>query len=90
MERYSRPLSDHVKLVHTHAQFLVERLIKYSIRLKTVSEDKQPTIIHKMKAIQEELMIVEDYVKENWPYISETFDVLKEVEYEKVENDEAK
>jgi hypothetical protein len=35
-----------------------------------------------MKAIQVELMVIEDYVKENWPYIAETFDVLKGVDYE--------
>ena len=87
MDRYSKPLSSHVKLVHEHAEFLVERLLKYSLRLKKSSEEKQPALILKMKAIQEELMIVEDYVKENWPYIAETFDVLKEVECEKEVNE---
>jgi len=89
MERYSKPLSGHVRLVHEHAAFLVERLLKYSIRLKSAKKDDyQSVILHKMKSIQEELMVIEDYIKENWPGIVEIFDILKNVKCEEEKDDE--
>jgi len=66
--------------VQEHTQFLVNRLVKYSKIHKTSKTDAYSCEIEqKMKAIQEELMCVEAYVKENYPAVTELFDALKEI-----------
>jgi hypothetical protein len=97
MDRYSKSLSDHVQLVHRHAEFLVKRLAIYAKRLRAievntplVATEPLPVevqeLICRMKDIQLELMVIYDYVKENWPEAAVLIDALKEIHVEKKED----
>jgi hypothetical protein len=90
MERYTKPLSAHVLLVHNHTEFLVNRLIKHfkrSQKFTLAYGDDDHTeelelqaweLYESMKAIQRELMCVESYVNETWPNVVPLLEALKE------------
>lgn len=89
MNRYSKPLSDHVALVEKHATFLLNRLVKYSVKANWLMKKQQDQgqalpgedvqeLYRKMKAIQVELECVEKNIKESCtPEVIELYEALK-------------
>lgn len=91
MQRFSKPLKEHVAIVYKHADYLVKRLSYRSSQIGyrlekyrkngwkdgDVLPDEIMSIYKKMKDIQEELSCIEEYVKKKYPDIAELYDALK-------------
>ena len=86
-ERYTKPLTAHVLMVHEHTEFLVMRFKRYLLKtidlIKKHDDYNHPDFsdqFNSMKSIQEELMCVESYVRENWPELEDAFKLIKMVD----------
>jgi hypothetical protein len=98
-KRFTNKLNVHVLLVEKHAEFLVKRFAGFHFRAQRIiaekaifgeavdwKDDKQVRNLYlKMKLIQEELVCVESFLKENWPGLTELYEFIKGIDIKELD-----
>ena len=85
-KRYTKPLSEHIRIADEHATYLVKHLAVLANKAKRLQAKNKlveaEELYTKMYLITEELKPVVHWVKENWPQIAELYDVIQSVKVE--------
>ena len=94
MERFTKKLDGHLKLVKEHAMFLIKRFTGYYLRAQKIVEEKAifgesvdrknnkqvKALYLKMKLIQIELECVESFIKLYWPDFFKIYIHVKQID----------